>query len=51
MDYYEEPRQYDALMQDAIKYPTKTNLVPVENGKDGKLRFTNSREHADIDVS
>ena len=50
MDYYEEPRQYDALNQSYIKFPTRTNLVGA-NKKEGILKFASRRERADIDVS
>ena len=49
MDYYDEPRQYDALKQESIKYPTRTNLVGVD--KKGILSFGDHREHADVNVN
>lgn len=48
MDYYEEPRQYNALHEDRIKFPTRTNLTGVVKNK---LIFGGMRERADVNVS
>ena len=49
MDYYEEPRQYNALHEDGIKFPTRTHLTGV--GPSGALTFSASRERADVDIA
>jgi len=49
MEYYDEPRQYNHIMEESIRFPTNTNLVEI--AKPGKLKFTQKREHADVDVS
>ena len=50
MDYYEEPRQYNALEVVACKYPTRTNLIDGQSTA-GMLRFGDMRERPNIDVS
>ena len=49
MDYYGEPRQYNALNEDRIKFPTRTHLTGV--GEHGGLTFSGSRERADVDIA
>ena len=51
MDYYEEPRQYNALEIETCKYPTRTNLIDSGLSTDGMLRFGETRERPNIDVS
>ena len=51
MDYYDEPRQYNPLGSDSVKYPTHTHLVGVHNKtKEHSLFFAGTRERADVDV-
>ena len=51
MDYYDEPRQYNPLGSDSVKYPTHTHLVGVQNKPQEKtLHFAGVRERADVDV-
>ncbi len=50
MEYYDEPRQYKGIEQESIRYPTHTNLAQADKAE-GILKFTATREHADVDVS
>ena len=49
MDYYAEPRQYNALEADACKYPTRTHLIEGQSTA-GVLRFSDLRERPNVDV-
>ena len=49
MDYYEEPRQYNALEMETCKYPTRTNLIDGQSAT-GLLRFGDLRERPNVDV-
>ena len=51
LQYYKEPRQYNHLFEDQIKFPTKTNVIGFKKLPKGKaLSFISGRQHT-VEIS